>query len=92
MYYYSSTGALTGQVPAHEPQPIQADWSITNLSSPSDMQPTGHSAAQAPHDIHASVILYAIYVTTFLICSLYLGYLKTNFSPVLDKKSKQAIT
>lgn len=69
--YYCSSGALTGQTPAHVPHPIQADSSITNFPSPCDMHPTGHSAAHAPHPIHASVILYAIYVTTFHFVSLY---------------------
>ena len=50
--FYSSSGASTGQTPAQVPQLIQADWSITNLSSPWEIHPTGHSAAQPPPEIH----------------------------------------
>ena len=57
---YSSSGASTGQTPAHVPHPIHVSLSIMYLSSPCDMQLTGHSAAHAPQDIHLSVILYAI--------------------------------
>jgi len=59
--FYSSSGASTGQTPAHVPHPIHVASSIMYLSSPCDMQPTGHSAAHAPQDIHLSDILYAIF-------------------------------
>jgi hypothetical protein len=65
MYFYSSSGASTGQTPAQVPQPMHAAWSITNLSSPCEMHPTGHSPAQAPQEIHLSVILYAIFFTSY---------------------------
>ena len=42
---YSSAGASTGQTPAHEPHPMQADSSITKVLSPCYIHPTGHSAA-----------------------------------------------
>ena len=58
---YSSSGASTGQTPAHVPQPMHEFASIMYLSSPCDMHSTGHSAAQAPQDIHLSVILYAMF-------------------------------
>lgn len=68
MYLYSSsTGASTGQTPAQVPHPIQADASITYLSSPCEIHPTGQFAAHAPQLIHFSVILYAILFTTFLL-------------------------
>ena len=54
---YSSSGADTGQTPAHVPHEIHADCSISNLESPCDIHPTGHSAAHAPQEIHASDIL-----------------------------------
>jgi hypothetical protein len=63
-FFYSSSGAPTGQTPAQVPQEIHADASITNLSSPCEIHPTGHSAAQAPQEIHLSVILYAILLTS----------------------------
>ena len=47
-------GASTGQTPAHVPQLMHADSSITKQLSPCDMHPTGHSAAQAPQLIHLS--------------------------------------
>ena len=59
--FYSSSGASTGQTPAHVPHPIHVASSITYLSSPCDIHPTGHSAAHAPQDIHLSVILYRFY-------------------------------
>ena len=62
---YSSSGASTGQTPAQVPHPIHCAGSILYLSSPSVIQPTGHSAAHAPHLIHFSVILYAMSFTTF---------------------------
>lgn len=65
LFYSASTGASTGQTPAHEPQLIQADSSITKQVSPCDIHPTGHSEAQAPQPIHFSQsILYAILFTT----------------------------
>ena len=63
--YSSSTGASTGQTPAHVPQPMHAAASISKQFSPCDIHPTGHSAAQAPQLIHFSQsILYAIIITT----------------------------
>ena len=38
---YSSTGALTGQASAQEPQEMHSSALITNFPSPSVMQPTG---------------------------------------------------
>jgi len=32
--------------------------------SPAEMQEVGHSPSHAPHAIHASVILYAIFLTS----------------------------
>jgi len=58
--FYSSSGASTGQTPAHVPHPIHVASSITYLSPSCDIHPTGHSAAQAPHAIHLSEILYDI--------------------------------
>ena len=52
----SSTGASTGQTPAHVPHPIHASLSITNLSSPFEIHSTGQFAAHAPQLIHISVI------------------------------------
>ena len=64
--FYSSSGALTGHTPAHVPHPIHTSLSITYVVSPCDMQDTGHSAAHAPQLIHLSVILYAIFVPSFI--------------------------
>ena len=58
MLYSASTGASTGQTPAHVPHPIHADSSITKHVSPCEMHPTGQLAAQAPQLIHLSLILY----------------------------------
>ena len=57
--YYSSfgTGAPFGHTPAHIPQPMQSDSSITYLSSPFDIHCIEHASAQAPQLIHFSVIL-----------------------------------
>jgi hypothetical protein len=63
-FFYSSSGASTGQTPWQVPQEMHADASISNFSSPCDIHPTGHSAAQAPQEIHLSVILYAIFFTS----------------------------
>jgi hypothetical protein len=60
MKYYSATGAPTGQTLAQFPQSMQLSASITNMPSPSLIQLTGHSAAQAPQLMHESTILYAI--------------------------------
>ena len=53
-YSLTSCGASTGQTPAHVPQLMQADSSITKQVSPCDIHPTGHAAAQAPQLIHLS--------------------------------------
>ena len=60
LFFYSSTGAATGQTLAHVPHEIQAVWSISYLLSPCLMHSTGQDAAHAPQEIHASVILYAM--------------------------------
>jgi hypothetical protein len=57
IYYYSGCGASTGQTPLQAPHSIQTSASITYLSSPADIQLTGHSASQAPQLIQASLIL-----------------------------------
>jgi hypothetical protein len=54
--YYSGCGASTGQTLLQAPHSIQADASITYLSSPADIQLTGHSDSQAPQLMQASVI------------------------------------
>jgi hypothetical protein len=37
---------------------------MTYLPSPSEIAPAGHASAQAPHWMHASLIAYAIAVTS----------------------------
>jgi len=64
--YSSFAGAPTGQTEAHVPHSMHFDASISYFDSPSFMHCTGHAAAQQPHLIHLSLILYAIIFTTFL--------------------------
>jgi hypothetical protein len=54
---YSASGAPIGQTPAQVPHSIQADASITYLSSPCEIQLIGQALAQAPQLIHLSEIL-----------------------------------
>lgn len=61
--YYSSI-ASTGQVAAQAPHSKHAVSSISYLPSPSAIAPTGHASAQLPQERHASVILYAIVVSS----------------------------
>lgn len=56
---YASTGAPTGQTPAHAPQEMHAPSSTLNLPSPSEIALTGHSLSHAPQLIHSSLIIYA---------------------------------
>ena len=60
MNSYFCEGAATGQTSAQAPQSVQVLASITNLPSPSEIALTGHSASQTPHEIHSSLIIYAI--------------------------------
>lgn len=60
--FYSSEIVPTGQVPAHEPQEMQAAASISNLPSPSLIAPTGQEPAQAPQDTQLSPITNAIII------------------------------
>ena len=60
VFYYSSVMEPVGQVAAQVPQPRQASASISYLSSPSVIAPTGHSPAQAPHFTQPSLITNAI--------------------------------
>jgi hypothetical protein len=53
---YWGMGASTGQTAAQLPQSMHWLSSITYLSSPSEMQPTGHSGSQAPQLMHSLVI------------------------------------
>ena len=53
---YSACGASTGQTLAQLPQSMHTSASITYLPSPSLMQETGHSAAQAPQLMQSSLI------------------------------------
>lgn len=59
---YSSEIAPAGQVPAQEPQEMQADESISNLPSPSEIAPTGQEPAQAPQDTQLSPITNAMII------------------------------
>jgi hypothetical protein len=52
--------ASVGHTSAHAPQSVQRLASIAYLSSPSLIALTGHSSTQVPHEIHSSVILYAM--------------------------------
>jgi hypothetical protein len=54
---YACFGASTGQTLAHVPQSTHTLSSITKIPSPSVIQVTGHSAAQAPQLIHSLLIL-----------------------------------
>ena len=54
---YSAAGAPTGQVSAQFPQSMQVAASITYFPSPSEIASTGHSEAQAPQEMHSSLIL-----------------------------------
>jgi len=64
-FAYSAAGAPTGQVSAHAPHSMQVSGSITYLSAPSEIASTGHSAAQAPQEMHSSEILYAMNPSSF---------------------------
>jgi hypothetical protein len=48
-----------GQTLEHAPQEMQVSASIWYWSAPSEIALTGHSASQAPHLMHESLILYA---------------------------------
>lgn len=71
MQYYSSEIAPVGQVPAQEPQEMQAVASISNLPSPSEIAPTGQEPAQAPQDTQLSPITNAIIIILLLLSELY---------------------
>jgi len=58
--FYSGCGASTGQTLAQEPQSMQESASIMYLSSPADIQSTGHSGSQAPQLMHSSEMKYAM--------------------------------
>ena len=85
-FHYSSSGAPTGQTPAHVPHDMHAFASISYFPSPCFIHSIGHCAAQAPHEIHLSEILYAIIFTPFkysiyiliLLSKLYLHYIINN--------------
>lgn len=61
---YACSGAPTGHVSAQAPQSRHVSASMTYLPSPSEIAPAGHASAQAPHWMHASLIAYAIAVTS----------------------------
>ena len=63
---YSSTIEPVGHVAAQVPQPRHASASISYLSSPSVIAPTGHSPAQAPHFTQPSLITNAIELSSCL--------------------------
>ena len=54
---YSTKIAPVGQTDSQAPQSMHAEASITYLSSPGEMQPTGHSPEQAPQLMQVSLIL-----------------------------------
>jgi len=58
------SGAPTGHASAQAPQSRQVSASITYLPSPSEIAPAGQASAQAPHWMQASLIAYAITVTS----------------------------
>jgi hypothetical protein len=62
---YSASIAPVGQAASQAPQSRHASASITYLPSPSEIAPTGHSPAHAPHIMQASVILYAMIIPPF---------------------------
>jgi hypothetical protein len=66
---YACLGASTGQTLAQVPQSTQTLSSITYLPSPSLMQETGHSEAQAPQLMQSSLILYAMIHTSLILYS-----------------------
>jgi hypothetical protein len=57
---------------------VQSSGSITYLLSPSEIAPTGHSAAQAPQEIHSSLIAYAIREHLHIILPLYFNTVPQN--------------
>ena len=61
---YCCSGAPTGHVSAQAPHSRHASASISYLPSPSEIAPTGHASAHAPHWMQASLIPYAITVTS----------------------------
>ena len=82
-YSYSSEIASTGQPAAQAPQLTQESASITNWPSPSLIAPQGQVSAQAPQEIHWSLILYAIRVSSWnfyqIYCSTRQGKMQTLF-------------
>jgi len=64
-WYYTSTIASAGQTSTQVPHSVHASWSMTYLSFPSEIACDGHSAAQVPHIVHSSVILYAMYHSSY---------------------------
>ena len=49
-----------GQVPAQEPQSMQAPASMTIWSSPMEIAPTGQELSQAPQETQVSLITRAM--------------------------------
>ena len=81
-FYYSCSGAPTGQTEAQAPHSRQASASITYEESPSEMQLTGHSEAQAPQLMQASLILYAIRTHLLLKSCLYTPIKRDYFKQI----------
>ncbi len=70
---YSGLIAEVGQTSAQLPQSIHSLPSITYMLSPSEIQFTGHSDSQAPHEIHSSFITYAIVSTSIIYFGMYIN-------------------
>ena len=54
---YSAPGAPTGQTLAQAPQSMHLPGSISYLSAPAEIAPTGHSASHAPQLMQSLLIL-----------------------------------
>ena len=59
--------APTGQVPAQDPQSMQASASMLYWVSPWEIAPTGQPSAQEPQEMQESEILYAIIFTSLMV-------------------------
>jgi hypothetical protein len=59
--------ASTGHELAQAPQSVHFAGSMTYLSAPSEMAPTGHSGWHAPQAMHSSEIVYGMTSHSFIL-------------------------
>jgi hypothetical protein len=64
VYAYFWLIAFTGHVSAQAPQSMQTFSSILYCVSPSLIASVGQTLAHEPQEIHSSLIVYAIYISS----------------------------